>query len=48
MNIDFSNKITAFIPKKQNSQNDKRVMLLSQEWANADVQKTNLRHVSEF
>jgi hypothetical protein len=34
-------KITTFAPK-QNIQNDKRVMLLTQEWENNDVQKTNL------
>jgi len=34
-------KITTFAPK-QNIQNDKRVILLTQEWENQDVQKTNL------
>jgi hypothetical protein len=40
-------KITTFIPK-QNLQNDKRVELLTQEWADHDVPKTDLDMFMSF
>lgn len=40
-------KITTFSPK-QNIQNDKRVLFLTQKWENYDVQKTNLDMFMDF